>query len=225
MATSLAHELNQPLTVISTCAQLCLHRLGSDGVKPEELLDSVEQVAEQAERANQIIRRVRSFIHKEEPERRKIDVNEAICGVVGLLRSDAREHGATIRLDLADALPLLLADPFQIQQVILNLAHNGMEAISEGGSSLRHLTIHTAARRNGEVEIGVRDTGNGIPAQILGRVFDPLFTTKTQGLGMGLSICRSIVEAHGGGIWAMSDGETGSFFYFTLTQESGADDA
>jgi PAS domain S-box-containing protein len=227
MATSLAHELNQPLTVISGCAQVCLKRLRSDGSKPEELLESMEQVTEQAERANQIIRRARSFIQKEEQERGKIDVNEAIRNVADLLHSDAREHGAGIELDLAAALPTVVADPFQIQQVILNLVHNGMEAMSEVRPALRHLTIHTSASGDGAVEIAVCDQGQGMPTEVLDRIFDPFFTTKSTGLGMGLSICRSIIESHGGRLWATSDSGIGTVFRFSLpiAGKSNRDDA
>lgn len=227
MATSLAHELNQPLTVISGCAQVCLKRLRSDGSKPEELLESMEQVTEQAERANQIIRRVRSFIRKEEQERGKIDVNEAIRNVADLLHSDAREHGAGIELDLAAALPTVVADPFQIQQVILNLVHNGMEAMSEVCPASRHLTIHTSASGDGAVEIAVCDQGQGMPTEVLDRIFDPFFTTKSTGLGMGLSICRSIIESHGGRLWATSDSGIGTVFRFSLpiAGKSNRDDA
>jgi two-component system sensor kinase FixL len=187
----------------------------------------MEQVTEQAERANQIIRRVRSFIQKEEQERGKIDVNEAIRNVADLLHSDAREHSAAIKLDLAAALPSVVADPFQIQQVILNLAHNGMEAMSEVRSASRHLMIHTTVSGDGVVEIAVCDRGQVISTEVLDRVFDPFFTTKTTGLGMGLSISRSIIESHGGRLWATSDRETGTVFRFTLpvSNESSRDDA
>ncbi len=227
MATSLAHELNQPLTVISGCAQVCLKRLRSDGGKPEELLESMEQVTEQAERANQIIHRVRRFIQKKEQERGEIDVNEAIRNVADLLHSDAREHDSEFQLKLAEPMPLVMADPIQVQQVILNLAHNGMEAMSEVRPALRHLTIHTSASGDGTVEIAVCDQGQGIPTEVLDRVFDPFFTTKTTGLGMGLSISRSIIESHGGRLWATSDGESGTVFRFTLpvADKSSRDDA
>lgn len=226
MATSLAHELNQPLTVISGCAQLCADSLRAGKGEPEKLLDAMEQAAGQADRANEIIRRIRGFIHKEEPERRAVDVNDVILGVADLLRSDAREHGAAITLDLAEFLPLVIADPIQIQQVILNLAHNGMEAMSDGGSKLRHLTIHTSALRNGAVEIAIRDEGRGIAAENMERIFDPFFTTKPHGLGMGLSISRSIAEAHGGRLWATSDGTSGTMFHLAIpvAEGSGPDD-
>ncbi len=218
MATSLAHELNQPLTVISGCAQVCLGKLHPGGGGREAILDSVEQIAEQARRASEIIRRTRSFLRKEEKEdaRRSIDVNDAIRGIDDLLRADARELGAAIEFDLADRLPLVLADPIQLQQVVLNLAHNGMEAMAGSNSSRRHLAIQTSAVQGGFVEVAVRDAGHGIPAEILPRVFDPFFTTKPSGLGMGLAISRSVVEAHGGRLWATSSEGIGAVFRFRL---------
>ncbi len=226
MATSLAHELNQPLTVISGYAQFCMEGLSSVRLKREMLLDAMEQVVEQAQRANEIIRRIRDFVHKKAPKREKIDVNEAIHGIAGLLRSDARQHGASIELNLAEALPPIFADPIQIQQVVVNLAHNGMEAMREHSSASRRLTIHTSVRRDNAVEITVHDCGEGIPSETLNRVFDPFFTTKADGLGMGLSISRSIIEDHGGSLWATSDPATGTVFHFTLpvTGESLPDD-
>ncbi len=227
MATSLAHELNQPLTVISGGAQLCLDKLRSGQNKPDELVDAMEQVAEQAERANKIVRRVRNFIQNKEHDRIHIDINETIQDVADLLRSDAREHGAVVKLNLDDALPSVVADPFQIQQVILNLVHNGMEAMREIHSSSRHLTIHTSMLRSGAVEITVHDTGSGVSPDPLEQVFDPFFTTNATGLGMGLAISRSIVEAHGGRLWATSDSKTGTTFHFTLpvANEGRSDDA
>jgi len=215
MATSLAHELNQPLTVISGCAQFCLDRLRSDKSKPEDLLDSLRQAAEQAERANQIVRRVRNFIQKKEPERNEIDVNDTIRAVSNLLRSDAHEHNSDIALELAEDLPPVTADSIEVQQVVVNLVHNGVEVMAQSTSAPRLLTIRTAAR-NGTIEIAVHNNGREIPAEDLDQLFRPFFTTKSTGLGMGLSISRSIVEAHGGSLWATSSRESGTEFHFTL---------
>jgi PAS domain S-box-containing protein len=216
MATSLAHELNQPLTVISGCAQLALDklRLGTD--KLEELGDPLEQAAAQAERANEIIRRVRNFIQKADQEREAIEVNETMRDVFNLLRSDAGEHGVAIKLDLPDDLPTVVADPIELQQVIVNLAHNGIEAMSENPSTSRLLTIRTSRHRNGMVEIAVHNPGKAISSDHLKHMFDPFFTTKPGGLGMGLSISRTIVEAHGGTLWAESAPGSGTVFCFTL---------
>jgi PAS domain S-box-containing protein len=215
MATSLAHELNQPLTVISGCAQFCLDRLRSDKGKPEDLLDSLEQASEQAERANQIVRRVRRFIQKKEPERKEIDVNDTIRAVSNLLRSDAHEHDSDIALDLAEDLSPVTADSIEVQQVVVNLVHNGVEVMAQSAPTQRLLTIRTAAR-DGTVEIAVHNCGREIPAEDLEQLFQPFFTTKPTGLGMGLSISRTIVEAHGGSLWATSSRELGTEFHFTL---------
>ncbi len=222
MATSLAHELNQPLTVISGCAQFCINSLRSRKGTPEQLLDAMEQTAEQANRANEVIRRVRSFIHKEEPERQPVDVNEIIRGLANLLRTDAREHNSELQLELAEPMPLVMADPIQVQQIILNLAHNGIEAMDDCGSVSRCLSIHTSGQSNGVIEVAVRDRGVGIPSDSLDRIFDPFFTTKPQGLGMGLAISRTIVEAHGGRLWATSDVSDGTVFHFTLPLAEGS---
>ncbi len=216
MATSLAHELNQPLTVISGRIQLCTDRLRAEKWKPEQLLDAMEQVSEQADRATQIIRHIREFVSKGEPEKQAVDVNEVIRGIADLLCSDARGYGAGIQLKLNQASPVVNANPVQLQQVILNLAHNGLEAMNDEDSRPAEIMIETFAPRNGAVEIAVRDEGRGICAKNIDRVFDPFFTTKTDGLGMGLAISRSIIEAHGGRLWATSDGETGAVFHFTL---------
>jgi C4-dicarboxylate-specific signal transduction histidine kinase len=221
MATSLAHEINQPLTVISGCAQFCIDSLRSRKGKPEQLLDAMEQTAEQANRANEVIRRVRGFVHKEEPERQPIDVNEVIRGLADLLRTDAREHDSELQLELAEPMPLVMADPIQVQQVILNLAHNGIEAMDDCDPASRCLSIHTSGQSNGVVEVAIRDQGVGIPSDSLDHIFEPFFTTKSQGLGMGLSISRTIVEAHGGRLWATSDSSDGTVFHFTLPLAEG----
>jgi signal transduction histidine kinase len=222
MATGLAHELNQPLTVISGCVQFCINALRSGVGKPEKLLDAMAQAAEQADRANKIVRRVRGFIHKEEPERQLVDVNDVIRDISGLLRSDASEHDAEIQLDLAQSMSPVSADPIQIQQVILNLAHNGMEAMSDGQPESHLLRIQTRDARNGVLEVAVHDQGRGLPAAILEDMFDPFFTTKPHGLGMGLSISRTIVEAHGGRLWATSNSSEGTIFRFTLPTAEGS---
>jgi signal transduction histidine kinase len=212
----LAHELNQPLSVIAGCTQACLKQISSNPDQGHGLLSYLEQAAQQADRANEIIHQVRGLIQKEHRKRDRIDLNQTILGVADLLRSDAREHGAALRLDLADALPPVIADPFQVQQVVLNLAHNGIQAMGDLPASSRQITIHTVPGDDGKVEIVVRDAGNEIAPQTLERMFEPFFTTKTTGLGMGLSLCRSIAEAHGGNLWVKSDRESRTEFHFVL---------
>jgi C4-dicarboxylate-specific signal transduction histidine kinase len=226
MASSLAHELNQPLSVISGCAQIGLNELNGGTGSPKKLLDAMEQTAEQAERATKIIRRVRDFIHKEEPRKERVDLNDAIRNIEALLRSDAREHNVDVELDLAGTPLPVSADPIQLQQVVLNLVHNGIEAMTNAEAGSRHLGIRTSRNDNGTVEVAVRDQGHGIPADNLERLFDPFYTTKPQGLGMGLSISRSIAEAHGGRLQVTSDQKTGTVFHLTLPalKGGGSDD-
>lgn len=216
MATSIAHELNQPLTVISGCAQVCRDALHAKAAKLEKLLDPINQIAEQAQRANDIIRRVRGFIAKGDEERDRVDINRAVQDLANLLQSDAREHEAIIDMDLAESLPAVWADTIQIQQVVLNLAHNAFEAMAESKPAQRRVTISTSASPDGTVEVSVSDTGGGIDPAGLNRVFDPFYTTKPDGLGMGLAISRSIIEAHGGRLWATSDNRTGTVFRFVI---------
>lgn len=216
MATTMAHELNQPLTVISGGAQLILERLRGATDCPAGLLDSVEQVAEQSTRAVRVLKRIRRFIHKGEQAKTKIHVNQTAHDVADLLEPDAREHGAVVNLDLDDSLPPVVADPIQIEQVILNLAANGLDAMRESCPDNRRLTIRTSPREDGMVEVAVCDTGSGIPRDILETIFDPFVTTKPQGLGMGLSISRSIIETHGGHLWATPNSGDGTTFAFTL---------
>ena len=216
LATSLAHELNQPLAVISGCVQVCTERLrtGKDALEP--LLDALEQARSETERASNIVRGIQRFARKERSERRVTDVNDVIRSVAGLIETDAREHGIALVLDLAESLPPVSVESTQIEQVVLNLAHNGMEAMTNIVGSSPQLTIRTRATETGVVEITVRDEGEGIPAAELDRIFEPLFTTKENGLGMGLSISRSIIEAHGGALWANAGGKAGVVVHFTI---------
>jgi len=216
MATHLAHELNQPLTVISGCTQACLRDVGTENRRNKRLRDWLEQVASQAERANQIVRRVRNFMQDGGHIRVPIDVNDAIKSVSDLLDFVAREHDAGIAYELADDLPAVVADPIQIQQVVLNIANNGMEAMDGIDPHRRRLTIRTLEREQGMIEVAIEDVGCGVEREALSHIFDPFFTDKRGGLGMGLAISNTIIEAHGGRLWARSDGASGATFRFTL---------
>ena len=216
MATSLAHELNQPLSAVSSYARGCARRLRSGKGEPAQLLEAMERVAVQAERAGEIIRRIRGFVRKETPKWTKVDINAAVNDVVDLLGSELREYGVDLQLDLAADPPYALGDPVQIQQVILNIVRNGIEAINESGVPTRMLSVGTGVGDDGRIAIAIRDSGPGMSADIWERIFDPFFTTKADGLGMGLSISRSIVETHGGRIWVASEGKAGLTFRFAL---------
>ncbi|MDP6573852.1 MAG: PAS domain S-box protein [Rhodospirillales bacterium] len=217
MATQLAHELNQPLSAVANYAESALQRLRTDPQDPEELVGILTSISEQAQRAGEIIRRIRGFVRKEGPKVTRVDVPAAIRGAAELFGEEARENGVTVELKLDDALPKALADTIQVQQVVLNLMRNGMEDMLESGRSPRLLSVDASTAENGEIRVTVTNTGNVLTGEVLKQMFDPFFTTKSSGLGMGLSICRSIVDLHGGQLWATSDGVSGTTFHFILS--------
>ncbi|MBT3360426.1 MAG: PAS domain S-box protein [Rhodospirillales bacterium] len=216
MAAGFAHELNQPLAAIANYAQGTLRRYRSGAIEMADFARVLELVVEQTHRAGDIIRKIRQFIQKEEPERRDINVNAAIREATELVQSEALQCDAVIELDLEEALPLVSADLVQLQQVLLNLARNGLEAMRETVDGNRLLSIRTASFDATNVEIVVEDSGPGIPEAIHKKLFDPFFTTKSEGMGMGLSICHSIVEAHGGGLKVVKNKMGGAAFRIIL---------
>jgi two-component system sensor kinase FixL len=216
MASGLAHEINQPLAAIVNYAKGCANRLrAGDGVSPE-ILDALEQIAGQSLRAAEIIRRLRQFVSKEPPRREVADVNGMVTEVAHLVEAEAREHRVAVQLDLGVHLPPVQVDNIQIEQVLVNLVRNGFEAMQGAGVERRELTISTSLADAGAVEVAVSDTGRGLPAANGHSVFDPFFTTKPNGLGMGLSISRTIIAAHGGQLWAMPAVQRGAVFRFSL---------
>lgn len=221
MAAGFAHELNQPLTAINNFASGCIRRLKTTTADPMTLLPALSEIAVQAQRAGDIIRRIRGFVGKRDEARgdvllEAVDINAAIRAAAGLVSNEALYHGASLRLKLAPVLPPVKADTIQIQQVIVNLARNAMEAMDEAGSPRRDLTIQTTATAEGGVDIRVLDSGPGIADDCRTRLFDPFFTTKAAGMGMGLSICRSIAEGHGGRLSATNRSRGGAEFRLTL---------
>ncbi len=215
MATGFAHELNQPLAAINNYVQGIIHRFAANDISREEMTSVLERVSQQARRAGDIIRRIRLFVRKEEPETAPMDLNAAIRDAVDLLNSEAPRHELTIDLHLDESLPAVEADAVQIQQVVLNLARNGIDAMDETQAETRRLTIRTGRHRDG-VEVRVEDTGSGLTEEIRARLFEPFFTTKRTGMGMGLLICRSIIEAHGGRVSVSARGPRGAVSRFTL---------
>ena len=215
MATSFAHELNQPLSAISSYAQGCVRRLRSGNGETQEIIKVMIRVAEQAERAGEIIRRIRGFVRKVPPDKMGIDVNAAVREVIDLLETEAGLHDVSLELDLGENMPVATGDPIQIQQVILNLVRNGIEAMGESGSPVRRLSVQTHADGR-HVEMVIRDTGAGVSMETVDQLFEPFFTTKSDGLGMGLSISRSIVESFGGRLSVAPNDESGAAFTFTL---------
>lgn len=217
MASMLAHELNQPLAAIVNYTQGCVRRLRMRAGDSEDLCAVMEEVRGQAERAGEIIRRLRRFVAKGEPRTAEADLNSLVREVVGLADPEARQNGVDIRLDLAEDLAPVLVDAIQIQQVILNLVRNGIDAMSGPGPERRILGVCTALTESGEeIEIAVSDTGIGIPSEIADEIFSPFFTTKAKGMGVGLSFSRALIEAHGGRLIMTSNPDGGVTFRFTL---------
>lgn len=227
MATGLAHELNQPLAAISNYAMGCIHRLDRGNLNAENIRPAITQISEQALRAGEIIRRIRGFVGKKDTGRAdtelpEIDINAAIRSAAGLLGNEALDHKANIRLMLAPVLPPVSADAIQIQQIIVNLARNAMEAMSDASCEKRDLTIRTLRAENGSAEFRILDTGPGISEEAMSELFHPFFTTKSSGLGMGLSICQSIINAHGGEMTARNRNRGGAEFRVTLATSKSA---
>jgi C4-dicarboxylate-specific signal transduction histidine kinase len=217
MVAQMAHELNQPLAAISAYAAACIRRIGLGEAAGDKLADGLDKISEQALRAGEIIHRTRAFASKKAPRNERTDVVALLEDVLRLLEPETRQRGVTIRFDPPRRLPLVSVDRVQIQQVIVNLLLNGAEAL-DAASSERILSIVVSVIEDKAIEIAVRDSGRGLGAS--GEdVFKPFFTTKPDGLGMGLAISRSIVEAHGGRLWATQNAERGTTFHFTLPLE------
>ncbi len=215
MASTLAHELNQPLSAIANYLKGSRRLLeGDDSPQAERLRGAVDKAAAQALRAGEIIRRLRGFVERGETEQRVEHLPKLIEEASALALVGAKEHGVRVRFDLDPAYEWVVADKVQVQQVLLNLVRNAVEAME--GSPRRDLTIATAPGDDGLVAVTVTDTGSGLAPEIAERLFQPFATTKAQGLGIGLSISRTIVEAHGGSIWAEPGASGGTRFGFTL---------
>ncbi|OQX47382.1 MAG: histidine kinase, partial [Candidatus Sedimenticola endophacoides] len=216
MASGIAHEINQPLTAIATNAHACIRLLESPDVSHERVADVIERIAAQAERAGEIIRHLRQFVRKEQPERKELNINQLINEVVVLLKPELNKAGVRLRLELDEGLPMVHAQHIQIDQVILNLARNAIEAMQEVDASARVLTVQTASGGRNAVIVSVSDTGPGITDAVRGKLFDPFVTTKSTGMGLGLSISRGIIDAHKGTLYADSGPGRGALFRFTL---------
>jgi C4-dicarboxylate-specific signal transduction histidine kinase len=216
MAAGLAHELNQPLAAIVSYARGCVRRLESGDTPTDAIIDVIEEISAQALRAGEVLRRIRDFVRSGEMRRERVDVNDVVREAVRFAELEARQRGVTMPLALAPVRLPVDVDRVQIEQVILNLVRNGFDAMGGQPPDASRLAIATAPTGRGTVEVSVADTGNGIPAEIADRLFDPFFSTKSDGLGLGLSISRSIVEAHGGRLWATANPGRGATFRFTL---------
>jgi signal transduction histidine kinase len=216
MAASIAHEINQPLAAIVNNASASLRWLGRDPPNVERARSVLKRVVSDAGRASDVISSIRGMLEKSGQERVQIDVNDLIREVITFARADLRHHGITARAELADDLPRISAVRIQLQQVLLNLISNAVDSMTSIEDRARVLTVRTQKVDGHGILVTVEDTGSGIDQNNLERVFEPFFSTKHEGMGMGLSICRSIIEAHGGRIKASPSGDGGSVFQVSL---------
>ncbi|MEO8603195.1 MAG: PAS domain S-box protein [bacterium] len=218
MVAELAHELNQPLGAIVNYANGTSERLRQAGGDPA-LVETVAQIAAEGMRAGEIIRRVRDCVRPGAVPTEPVDLNGLVRQSAQLIESDAQHHQIPVRLRLDPAVPAIALDRLQVEQVLLNLLRNAIDAMQAAPAGDHELVVQTLMRDRAGVEVQVRDTGVGVAPEALGRIFDAFFTTKPLGLGMGLSISRSIVEAYGGRLWAMDNADRGMTFAFSLPSE------
>ena len=222
MTASIAHEINQPLAAVVNNASACLRWLAARNL--EEARQSAALVVADGHRAGEIIARIRALAKKTPARKERLDINETIREVIALARSEVQRSGVALETRLSDDVhyvPLILADRIQLQQVILNLIVNAIEAMSESVDGSRELLVRSGIAESRRVLVAVRDSGSGLDPKSLDRLFDAFYTTKPQGMGMGLAISRSIIEAHGGRLWASANHDRGATFQFTLPTGGG----
>jgi two-component system sensor kinase FixL len=217
MSASIAHEVNQPLAAIVTHGEASLRWLKRDAPVIDEALQAIGRIISDANRASDVIRRIRELAKKAEPEVTSLDINDVIEEVAALVRHEALSHRVAMRLKLAPHLPQVLGDRIRLQQVIINLLMNGLQAMAKVGDRPRVLFIRTQLQEPDKVLVSVEDVGIGMEAESAEKLFTAFYTTKPNGMGMGLSICRSIIEAHGGRIWAARNSGPGMTFQFTVS--------
>ena len=222
MVSELAHEIAQPLYAITNYAEACSHVVQSENRLPNEmLLRWMEQITEQANRAGEVVRRLRGYIHKSKSQRVEIDLNQHIENVIRLMGPVVREHNIDVEFHAAEPLPKVWADPIQIDQVAVNLIQNAVEAMANTPKQQRRIIIETSHGGNRTIHAAVRDMGQGVDANDLNRIFDAFYTTKEEGMGIGLAICRSIMLDHGGKLWPTHNLNRGMTFHFSLPKAGG----
>jgi PAS domain S-box-containing protein len=220
LTASIAHEVNQPIAATKVNAQAALRWLNRDAPDLEEARQLLARIVKDGDRAGDVVNRIRNIVKKAPPRIEPLHLNEVIGEVIELTRSEAMKSDVAVQTQFAENLSAVTGDQTQLQQVILNLILNAVQAMSESGLDVRELQISTEANQPDGVIVSVRDSGPGIRQENLDRLFDPFYTTKSTGMGMGLAICRSIVEGHGGRIWATANIPRGAAFHFTLPAAS-----
>jgi C4-dicarboxylate-specific signal transduction histidine kinase len=222
LSASIAHEVGQPLGAIVTSGEACLRWLGRGESQPEEVRACVQHMIGEGRRASEIVRRIRTLTRKAAPRKTPLQLNDVINDVVALVQREVLNHRVSLRLELDSGLPALLGDRVQLQQVLINLVINGIQAMADIGGDSRELRVESHRDSDGHVVVAVQDSGPGIDPESANQLFDAFFTTKAEGMGMGLSICRSIIEAHGGQVWASNNAGHGAIFQFSLPSISKA---
>ena len=215
LTASLAHEISQPITGAITNVNICLRRLDNDKPDLDEVHAAVARIGRDAQRAAEILNRIRSQFEKGSVNQETVDIGEIVRDTLALLRSEAMRHNISIRTELVADLPQIVGDRVQLQQVAMNLIVNSIEAMKDVDGS-RELVIKSQRTENGQVLVSVSDTGIGLPLQLAEQIFDPFFTTKPHGTGMGLRISRTIIESHGGRLWAVGSSGRGATFHLSL---------
>jgi signal transduction histidine kinase len=219
LTASIAHEVNQPIAAVVTNAQAALRWLNMQPSDLEEVHQALDRIVRNGRRAGDVIGRMRALVRKAPPHKDPLDINEVIREIIALTRSELRRTGTLLRTQLADRLPPVQGDRVQLQQVMLNLILNAVEAMSGSRAGSRELLISTQQDCSVGVLVAVQDSGPGVSSESVDRLFDAFYTTKPDGMGMGLSICRSIIEAHGGRVWATTNVPRGAVLQFTLPQQ------
>jgi C4-dicarboxylate-specific signal transduction histidine kinase len=217
LTASIAHEVNQPLAAIVTNGNACLRWLAGSTPNLSEARLAVERIIKDSYRASEVISRIRSLVKKAPPRNDWVDLNEVIVEVLALAQNEARRNRVSLKRQLKQDLPRVYGDRVQLQQVVLNLIMNGLEAIARSKDGARELSISSDQDDKNNVVVAVRDSGEGLDAANFERVFDAFYTTKPEGMGMGLAICRTIVESHGGRLWASANSPKGAVFQFSLS--------
>jgi C4-dicarboxylate-specific signal transduction histidine kinase len=222
LSASIAHEVNQPLAAMVANANAGLRLLAAPTPDIEETRAALDSVVKDGHRAGEVIGSIRAMFKKEEKERLPLDLNELIRGVLALLRGELQAQDILVRTNLAERLPLLHGDRVQLQQVILNLVRNAADAMSQVSDRTRVLLVMSEFKAASEILVSIQDSGTGVDPKNIDRIFEAFFTTKANGMGMGLAICRSIIEAHSGRLWAAPNTTYGSVFYISLPSNTRA---
>jgi len=216
LTASISHEVSQPLAAIVINGQVCLRMLALEPPRLDEMRSALERMVRDANRASEVIQRIRALAKRTEPRMISLDINDVIREAILLVQREVLSHGVSLRTELASALPPVLGDRVQLQQVVINLLINGVEAMASITDRPREILIRSQQPEAGQVHVSVQDSGIGIDSETAERLFSAFFTTKPSGMGMGLSISRSIIRAHGGRLWVSPNADHGAAFQFTV---------